>query len=184
MPHSDQHKKQSLLLHTCCGPCATHVIELLLQDYHVTAYFYNPNIQPEEEYLKRLGAIDQYCSAKGIALLKGPYENKKWIDMTSGLQDEPEGGKRCEACFSLRLNETARFARENSFTILATTLTISPHKNAAVVNNAGREAAKKTGVQFLETDFKKGDGYRKSCELSKKLGLYRQSYCGCLFSKR
>ena len=184
MPHSDQHKKQSLLLHTCCGPCATHVIELLLQDYHVTAYFYNPNIQPEEEYLKRLGAIEQYCSAKGIALLKGPYESKKWMDMAVGLQDEPEGGKRCEACFSLRLEETARFARENGFTIFATTLTISPHKDAAVVNNAGREAAKKSGVQFLEADFKKGDGYRKSCELSKRLGLYRQSYCGCLYSKR
>jgi hypothetical protein len=184
MPHSDQHKKQSLLLHTCCGPCAAHVIELLLQDYDVTAYFYNPNIQPEEEYLKRLGAIEKYCSAKGIVLLKGSYESKKWMDMAVNLQDEPEGGKRCEACFSLRLNETARFARENSFTVYATTLTISPHKNATVVNNAGREAAKKSGVQFLEADFKKGDGYRKSCELSKKLGLYRQSYCGCLYSKR
>jgi epoxyqueuosine reductase len=184
MPHSDQHKKQSLLLHTCCGPCATHVIELLLQDYDVTAYFYNPNIQPEEEYLKRLGAIEKYCSAKDIVLLKGSYESKKWMDIAVSLQDEPEGGKRCEACFSFRLKETARFAKENSFPIFATTLTISPHKNAAVVNKAGQDASKTAKVQFLEADFKKGDGYRKSCELSKKLGLYRQSYCGCLYSKR
>ena len=184
MPHSDQHKKQSLLLHTCCGPCATHVIEMLLQDYRVTAYFYNPNIQPEEEYLKRLGAAEQYCNTKDIALLKGPYESKKWRDMTAGLEDEPEGGKRCEACFSMRLDKTASFALENGITIFATTLTISPHKNAAVVNNAGKDAAKKLKVQFLEADFKKGDGYRKSCELSRNLGLYRQSYCGCLYSKR
>ncbi len=141
MPHSDQHKKQSLLLHTCCGPCATHVIELLLQDYDVTAYFYNPNIQPEEEYLKRLGAIEQYCSAKGIVLLKGHMKVKNGWTWQLDLQDEPEGGKRCEACFPLRLEETARFARENSFPIFATTLTISPHKNAVVVNNAGRQAA-------------------------------------------
>jgi hypothetical protein len=117
-------------------------------------------------------------------LLKGSYESKKWMDMAVSLQDEPEGGLRCEACFSLRLNEAARFARENGFSILATTLTISPHKDAAVVNNAGKIAAQKLKVQFLEADFKKGDGYRKSCELSKSLGLYRQSYCGCLYSKR
>ena len=104
--------------------------------------------------------------------------------MAVDLQDEPEGGKRCESCFCLRLEETARFARENGFTVFATTLTISPHKDAGVANNAGKDAAKKLKVQFLEADFKKGDGYRKSCELSRRLGLYRQSYCGCLFSKR
>jgi len=183
IPHSDQHYKQSLLLHACCGPCATYVIELLSHDYQVTTYFYNPNIQPEEEYLKRLGALEQYCLIKGITLLKGAYECNRWEKVAAGFQDEPEGGKRCERCFSLRLEETARCARENGFAIFATTLTISPHKNAAAINKAGHAAAKKIGMPFLEADFKKGDGYRKSCELSRSLGLYRQRYCGCLYSK-
>ncbi len=182
--HSDQRHKQSLLLHACCGPCATHVVELLLHDYAVTIYFYNPNIQPEAEYLKRLAAIEQYCLVTGVTLLKAPYDSVNWAEATAGLQNEPEGGKRCEQCFSLRLEKTACFARENGFAVFATTLSISPHKDATIINRAGNLAAKKAKVQFLEADFKKGDGYRKSCEMSKKLGLYRQNYCGCLYSKR
>ncbi|MCX5894955.1 MAG: epoxyqueuosine reductase QueH [Proteobacteria bacterium] len=173
-----------LLLHTCCGPCATHVIELLSREHQVTAFFYNPNISPEEEYKTRLKEAEKLCALNGTELLAGPYEPQKWIERTGDFIDEPEGGKRCELCFALRLEETARYAVDHGFALFATTLSISPHKDACLINRIGQETGREYGIQFLEGDFKKEDGYRKSCELSRQYGLYRQNYCGCLFSKK
>jgi predicted adenine nucleotide alpha hydrolase (AANH) superfamily ATPase len=175
---------EKLLVHACCGPCATQVIELLSRDYRVTAFFYNPNIQPEEEYLNRLSALETFCRIKDIELISGRYDNHEWLGLVAGLEDQPEGGKRCEVCLAMRLKKTALVAVEHDFKAFSTTLSISPHKDAQVINSIGRETGKQHNIIFLQGDFKKDNGYRKSCELSRQYGLYRQKYCGCLFSKR
>ncbi len=176
--------KEKLLLHVCCAPCATHVIELLVQQFQVCAFFYNPNIWPEEEYKKRLSTQEKLCVLKNIELIYGDYEHEHWLEQIKGFKDESEGGRRCEICYAVRLRATARAAVQQSMQFFATTLSISPHKNAAIINRVGHAAGQKQGVKFLTEDFKKKDGYRKSCELSKGYGLYRQNYCGCEFSKR
>lgn len=173
---------ERLLLHTCCGPCATQVIELLSRDYRVTAFFYNPNIQPEEEYLNRLAALEKFCRIRGIELIRGSYDNREWIELVNGLEEQPEGGKRCEVCFTMRLMKTALFAVERGIKTFGTTLSISPHKNTEAINRVGKQAANKNALHFVAGDFKQDDGYRKSCELSRQYGLYRQKYCGCMFS--
>jgi hypothetical protein len=181
---SDEINPEKLLVHACCGPCATQVIELLSRDYRVTAFFYNPNIQPEEEYLNRLAALETFCRIKDIELVSGSYDHQEWLELVAGLEEQPEGGKRCEVCFAMRLQKTALVAVEHGFKVFSTTLSISPHKDTEAVNRIGEQAAKKYNMHFVAEDFKQDNGYRKSCELSRQYGLYRQKYCGCLFSKR
>ena len=176
--------KEKLLLHTCCAPCSPYVIELLQNEFEVSAFFYNPNIHPPEEYQLRLEEMKQFCRNIGVELITGSYDVKKWFQITKGMENEKEGGKRCELCFKMRLDKSAGTAQKNYFQHFATTLTVSPHKNAAVINRLGRELQKKYPVTFYEADFKKSDGFKKSCELGKKHGFYRQNYCGCIYSQR
>lgn len=175
-------KKSDLLLHVCCAPCATAVFEALVQDFTVTAFFYNPNIQPETEYQKRLEQVRTLCRMQDIPLVIPEYEQGDWIGHTAGLAHEPEGGSRCSICFRVRLGHMVLAAQTRGIGTVATTLSVSPHKNARRINEIGAVAVQGTGIVFLERDFKKNDGYRKSCELSRKYGLYRQKYCGCLYS--
>lgn len=175
--------KPRLLLHICCAPCSTHVIDLLSETYDATGYFYNPNIHPESEYRRRLAETERHCSRCNVPLLPSVYQPSDWHDVTKGCEAESEGGARCAICFRLRLEETARTAAFYRFDCIATTLTISPHKDAALINRIGMEAGTYHRLRFHEADFKKGNGYGESCRLSRALGLYRQSYCGCIFSK-
>jgi len=173
-----------LLLHVCCGPCSTEVIERLALEYEPTLLFFNPNIDPPEEYERRLGEARRYAEERGLEFVKGEHDHGEWLDAVNGLEEEPEGGKRCAACFELRLTAAARKAKEFGIGLFTTTLTISPHKSANMVNEAGVRAARDAGVKFLEADFKKKDGFKKSLDLSKEAGMYRQDYCGCEFSRR
>lgn len=177
-------KRPRLLLHSCCGPCSSSVLEYLTRHFDVTVFFFNPNIQPEEEYEKRLfwqrKVIDRYKGAVG--LIAPPYDGGRFAEVSRGLEALPEGGKRCENCFLLRLSETARLAKKEGFDYFTTTLTVSPHKNAELINKIGFEQAERTGANWLPADFKKKEGYKRSIELSAEYGLYRQSYCGCLCS--
>ena len=163
-------KRPKLLLHSCCAPCSSACLEYLVKNFDVTAFYYNPNISIKED-------------DGDVSLAEGRYDIKEFLDAVKGLEKEPEGGLRCVKCFRLRLYETARVAAENGFDYFTTTLTISPLKNAAVLNALGREASEKFGSEFLPSDFKKRGGYQRSIELSKEYGLYRQDYCGCAFSK-
>lgn len=179
-----QEEKPRLLLHACCAPCASACIERVKNAFAVTAYFYNPNIDGKEEYDHRAGELERLCKAFGVNAVIESYEPQEFFSAAAGLENAPEGGARCEKCFLLRLNRTAKFAKENGFDYFATTLTLSPLKNAEKLNTAGFSAAENYGVKYLPTDFKKRGGYLRSIELSKELGLYRQNYCGCVFSKR
>ncbi len=171
-------------MHACCAPCATHVVNVLREKYEVVAYFYNPNIHPESEYHLRLKNMIKLAEVYELPLIVGEYEVDRWFKKIKGYENEREGGKRCEKCFELRLEETAKLAKEIGASIFTTTLTISPHKNAKTINSIGKNLADKYKIKFLEADFKKKDGFKKSVEESKRLGLYRQNYCGCIFSKR
>ncbi|RQW93233.1 MAG: hypothetical protein EHM79_00035, partial [Geobacter sp.] len=169
-----------LLLHMCCAGCSPHVADLLRQAYTVTGFFYNPNIHPAEEYqLRRKEALD-LGQKLGMAVSCGEYDAERWFDLTRGMELEPEGGSRCAVCFRMRLEQAARQACEDGCSFLTTTLTVSPHKNAETINRIGSEAGEKYGVTFLQSNFKKQDGFRKTMELSQAFGLYRQDYCGCL----
>ncbi len=176
--------KPKLLLHICCGPCSTEVIRRLKDDYEVVGFFYNPNICPEEEYSKRLMEVQRISALWRVLVDVGPYDHERFLAAARGLEAEPEGGKRCLACYRLRLEEAARRAAGNGCTHLATTLTIAPMKRAAVINSIGHEAAAQHGLVFIQEDWKKRDGFKRSIELSRDLGLYRQHYCGCEFSHR
>lgn len=170
-----------LLLHVCCGPCSTHVINVLKQEYDVTLYFYNPNIHPKAEYEKRLDEAKKVADTMDLPLIEGPYDPEVWFDKIKGLEHEPENGKRCPVCFDLRLKKTAEYADEHGFDLFTTTLTVSPYKDAEKVNESGLKFEIK--AKFLGSNFKKKDGYRKSIQLSNEMGLYRQHYCGCVYSK-
>ena len=176
-----------LLLQSCCGPCSSYVLEALTPFFRVTVLYYNPNIQPREEYELRLAnqrkIIDELPTATAVDLLECSYDGDRYDQAVRGLESEPEGGQRCTVCFRLRLEETARLAKENGFDWFCTTLTVSPHKDADRLNRIGAELGERYGVPFLPSDFKKREGYKRSIELSKAYGLYRQDYCGCLFSK-
>lgn len=170
----------NVLLHICCGVCAGSVAERLLKEGHsVTGYFYNPNIHPREEYERRLEVAQTVARWLGVPLLQGEYTPENWLKEVAGLEKEPEGGQRCEVCYWFRLREAYRFAFENGFEVFTTTLTVSPHKPAALVNRIGVEIG---GDKFLERDFKKQDGFKRANEIAKSLGVYRQHYCGCLYS--
>ena len=176
----------SLLLHACCAPCASYALECLSPGYAITVLFFNPNIQPEEEYDKRAGEFSKLLSMgvypNSVDLLVPGYDDAGFEAAAASFRDEPEGGKRCRECFTLRLAETAARAAAGRYDFFATTLTVSPHKNAAVINEIGGIMAAKHAVEYLSSDFKKRDGYKRSIELSRMYGLYRQSYCGCRYS--
>ena len=172
------------LLHTCCAPCGAQVIrELRDQGFEVTCFFYNPNIFPYQEYLIRKNEIRGYLDKLGVAVIESPYEIKKWFQAAKGLESEPERGRRCQVCYRLRLEETARQAVQNGYTFFGSTLSISPHKDAVSINMIGEEVAHQYGVNFLPADWKKKDGYKKSCQIARDENFYRQHYCGCIYSK-
>ncbi|MDD3360042.1 MAG: epoxyqueuosine reductase QueH [Hespellia sp.] len=178
----------TLLLHSCCAPCSSYVLEYLSQYFNITVLYYNPNIYPDEEYEKRVAEqqklIAEIPSGNSISFLKGSYDKERFYEMAKGLEDMKEGGARCFACYDLRLRETACIARENNFDYFTTTLSISPLKNAEKLNAIGRALEEEYGVKYLQSDFKKKNGYQRSTELSREYGLYRQDYCGCEFSFR
>lgn len=177
----------TLLLHGCCAPCSSYVLEYLSQYFFITLFFYNPNISPEEEYKKRAQEIQRLIREmplkNPVRLLFGKYDPDRYFETVRGLESEPEGGARCRKCFELRLSESAKMTRKLGLEYFTTTLTISPLKNADVLNETGRRAAQKYGVHYLPSDFKKKNGYLRSIRLSEKYDLYRQNFCGCVFSR-
>lgn len=170
-------KKKKLLLHLCCGPCATHPIVLLREEYDITLFFANSNISPEAEYKKRLAEAERLAVICEVPLQEEPYDHEEWLAWVAGSEDEPEGGERCEKCFEYNLGIAAKYAVDNGFDLFTTTLTVSPHKNSKMIFAIGDKVG-----PFLAVDLKKQDGYRKGVELSKMYELYRQNYCGCEFS--
>lgn len=180
-------KLPTLLLHSCCAPCSSYVLETLSPHFTITVFYYNPNIYPDEEYEHRVREQEEFIeklpAAHPISFLAGPFEKERFYEIARGKEDLPEGGERCFACYKLRLSETAKRAKEGGFDYFTTTLSISPLKNAAKLNEIGEALAAECGVPYLTSDFKKKNGYLRSCELSKEYGIYRQDYCGCLFSK-
>ena len=177
-------QRPSLLLHSCCGPCSSYVIEYLRQYFDLTVFYYNPNIQPQDEYEKRLNTQKQLLAAMcpEIPLLELGWDGPCFVHAAAGLEQEPEGGRRCSACFALRLDRTVREAAARHFDYFATTLTVSPHKDAQRINGIGLALAEKYGVAWLPSDFKKREGYKRSIQLSAQYELYRQNYCGCIYS--
>lgn len=176
-----------LFLHSCCAPCSSYVLEYLSDYFEITVFYYNPNISPEEEYEKRVAEqkhlIQELPVRHPIHLVVGNYEPERFYALSKGLETVPEGGERCFRCYRLRLEETARMAEEGGYDYFATTLTISPLKNAQKLNEIGEELSGIYKVEHLPSDFKKKNGYKRSVELSTEYGLYRQNYCGCVFSK-
>ncbi len=175
-----------VLLHSCCGPCSSAVLEYLTQYFDVTLLWYNPNIYPREEFDRRFKTqvelIEKMGLAENVSVLAEPWKSEDYYARIKGLEDEPEGGRRCEACFRLRLIEAARLAKHYGFDYFCTTLTLSRHKDADLINRLGEEIGRAAGVSWLPSDFKKRDGENRSVELSEKYGIYRQLYCGCEFS--
>ena len=177
-----------LLLHACCAPCSSSVLERLSSFFEITIFYYNPNITEKEEYQKRVEEIKKLIKLihpkYKVTLLEGKYEPEKFMTMAKGLEQEPERGARCYKCYQLRLEETARIAEKLGYPNFCTTLTLSPHKNSNWINEIGSSLQEKYQSNYLFSDFKKKEGYKRSIELSKKYDLYRQDYCGCIFSKR
>lgn len=176
-----------LLLHSCCAPCSSYVLEYLSDYFGITAFYYNPNITEKEEYEKRVEELRRLIREQPhlheVHFLPGRYEPERFFEAARGFEDCREGGERCMRCFDLRLRESARTAAEGGYDCFTTSLTISPLKNAAALNAIGEKAGAEYGVTWLPSDFKKRNGYRRSVELSNEYGLYRQNYCGCVFSK-
>ena len=176
--------KKKLLLHSCCGPCSTTAITRLAEVYDVTVFYYNPNIYPMEEFIKRQETQKQFLQKYNpeIELIEGDWENDLYESAIKGFEGCKEGGERCKYCFELRLEKTANLAKKRNYDLFATTLTVSPHKNAKLINEIGKEIEERVGVEYLPSDFKKQDGYLQSIKLSKEYNLYRQNYCGCKYS--
>jgi len=198
----------TILLHTCCAPCACYPIEYLLgQGYKPALFFYNPNIHPKHEYGARLYELERYLNSRWsppafvredparnkysqnksdkpeqIRLIKGDYEDKRWFKLTGGLEQEPERGRRCDVCYQIRLKKTAETARKQGFNYFGSTLSISPHKNAVRISQIGNELEAELGVKFYDKDWKKQDGFKRACDISREYGFYRQDYCGCIWS--
>lgn len=183
-------EKKKLLLHSCCGPCSSYVITYLTKYFDITIFYYNPNIYPYEEYSKRkeeqIKVIKKLnkTSKNNIDIIDCDYDNNVYEKKIKGLEKEPERGKRCEICYKLRMEKTAITAIKNNYDYFCTTLSVSPYKNAYLINQIGEELENKYKIKWLYSDFKKKDGYKKSIELSKKYNLYRQDYCGCIYSQR
>lgn len=181
-------KVPTLLLHSCCAPCSSYVLEYLSQYFQITVFYYNPSIYPESEYTKRIleqqTLIGQMKSKHPISFMAGAYDKERFYAMAEGMETLKEGGARCMKCYELRLREAAEVAKKGNFDYFTTTLSISPMKNAVKLNEIGMRLAEEYQVAYLLSDFKKKNGYKRSIELSKEYGLYRQDYCGCEFSKR
>ena len=174
--------RPKVLLHSCCAPCSSHVVTLLKEYFDVTVLYYNPNIYPLEEYLKRKNEQIKLLEILNIPIMDIDYDHNEFKENVKGLEDEKEGGARCNKCFALRLEKTAILAQLNQFEYFCTTLTVSPYKNSQIINKIGDILEQKYNVKYLYSDFKKKEGYKKSIELSKKYDLYRQHYCGCEYS--
>ncbi len=176
-----------LMLHSCCAPCSSYVIEYLNPYFNITVLYYNPNISPVEEYEKRkaeqIRFIKEFDSVNPVHICDCDYDGKKYEEAIKGLENEPEGGLRCVKCFYLRLEETAKTAKKLNFDYFCTTLSISPLKNAELLNKIGKSLSEKYDIKYLPSDFKKREGYKRSVELSKKYNLYRQNFCGCVYSE-
>ena len=175
--------KPTLLLHSCCAPCSSSVIERLKDFFKLTVYYYNPNLDGQAEYDLRAKEQKRLCAILGVEYIVEDYDAKEFLSQVIGLENETEGGARCEKCFDLRLKKTAEKAKSENYEYFATTLTVSPLKNVDLLNNIGKAIEEKTGIKYLVSDFKKKNGYKRSIELSNEYGLYRQNYCGCVFSK-
>lgn len=177
-----------LLIHSCCAPCSSYVLEYLSNYFEITVLYYNPNIYPEDEYFKREAEqelfINRLPTKNKVTFMNAEFEPKQFYDAVKGFEQCAEGGDRCRICFNLRLERAAQTAKENNFDFFATTLSISPLKSSDVLNKIGEQVAEKYGVRHLPSDFKKKNGYKRSVELSKEYEIYRQDYCGCVFSKR
>lgn len=180
-------KTPTLLLHSCCAPCSSSCIEFLSKYFYVTVFYYNPNISDSEEYKKRVTEqirfIKEFPAENKVEFIEGDYEPDKFYEVAKGLEKEPEGSIRCFKCYELRLLKTAQLAKQMQMDYFTTTLTISPLKNSVKLNEIGLKVAEETGTNYLLSDFKKKEGYKRSIELSKEYGLYRQNYCGCVYSK-
>ena len=183
-------EKSSLLLHSCCGPCSTAVIERLIENYNLTIYFFNPNITSQEEYKKRLDTqlevikwLEEDKKEK-ISFIKGDYDPGEFYHYCSDYAALPEGDRRCQECFSFRLEKTAQMSTLHNFDLFTTTLTVSPRKNSQAINSIGKSISVKYQIEFMDADFKKKGGYQRSVEMSKEIGIYRQKYCGCEYSFR
>ena len=180
-------QKPRLLLHACCGPCSSAVLEQLSQFFEITVLYYNPNTWPEAEYRRRGQELERFVAAAhplGVKVVEDRYDPQEFYSAVAGLEAEPERGGRCTVCYRLRMRRAAQYAAEHRFDWFATTLSISPHKDAARINQIGQELAAEFGVPHLPSDFKKKNGYLRSLQLSDQYGLYRQDYCGCVFSAR
>lgn len=180
--------KRSLLLHVCCAPCSSSVIEYLSSFFDITLYFFNPNITDREEYDLRIAELKRFIKelpeAKDVSLIEGEYNPQEFFNLTKNFAKDKEGGKRCELCYKLRLFSTAKMAKERGFDLFTTTLSVSPYKNADKLNEIGDAASKMYDTAYLFSDFKKKNGYKRSIELSKQYDLYRQDFCGCIYSKQ
>lgn len=183
-----EQKLPSLLLHGCCAPCSSACLEYLNKYFNITLFFYNPNISPRAEFDKRLREAERLISEmpfeNNVEIIEGKYDYSRFLDIARGLEDAPEGGERCFKCYALRLEETARTAKLIGADYFCTTLSISPLKNSQKINEIGYEIAEKYGVEWLPSDFKKKEGYKRSIELSRQYNLYRQNFCGCVYSKK
>lgn len=178
----------TLFLHSCCAPCSSYVLEYLSQYFKITVFYYNPNIYPDEEYFKRVKEqkefIERFPAKNKIDFVEGNFDKDRFYAMAKGKENIREGGERCFACYELRLRESAEYALKGNFDYFTTTLSISPLKNAEKLNQIGLSLEKEYGVKYLVSDFKKKDGYKRSVEISRQYGMYRQDYCGCVFSKK
>lgn len=176
----------SLLLHSCCAPCSSYCIEYLSQFFYVTVFYYNPNIYPDEEYYHRVKEqqrfIKEFPTKYPVKFIEGDYDKSSFYEIAKGLEKEPEKGKRCQRCYDLRLRRTAAVAKEKGFDFFSTTLTISPMKDSQVLNEIGASIGTELGINWLYSDFKKREGYKRSTEISKEYDMYRQDYCGCVYS--
>jgi predicted adenine nucleotide alpha hydrolase (AANH) superfamily ATPase len=182
----NQSKRPKLLLHSCCAPCSSYVLQLLSQYFDIEVFFFNPNIHPEEEYIKRLEEQIRLIKEMGLSykVVGTEHESQLFYDAVKGYEKMGEGSERCFRCFELRLDKAAQYGKTNGFDYFTTTLTISPLKNAAKINEIGLELENKYNIKFLNSDFKKNNGYKASVDLSKQYNLYRQNYCGCIFSQQ
>lgn len=181
---SEIEKNKKIFLHICCAGCGAFVSQLLVNNFKVTLFYYNPNIFPRNEFDKRVHEVRKIADKFNLELIIGKYDHEAWLEKIKGHESDPEKGKRCLICYRDRLEATAKMAKLNNFLIFTSTLTISPYKLAKEINNIGRELSATYEVGFLEEDFKKKDGFKKSIILSQELGIYRQNYCGCEFSHR
>lgn len=186
--HQEKNSVPTLLLHSCCAPCSSYCLEYLSEYFKITVFYYNPNIYPEEEYGKRVEEqrrfIERLPVKHRISFVEGAYDKERFYQMAKGLEDVKEGGERCFLCYELRLRESAKLAEQMGMDYFTTTLSISPLKNAEKLNEIGECIAKEYDVSYLSSDFKKKNGYQRSVELSEQYGMYRQNYCGCIFSKK